>query len=97
MEAGNVNEFIDNLTMQDEMVRYNGNLYLFYGIRFDNDAGEYIASVDRFGKNIYEFEAEIFRYRSTSLSDCLNHLLEDNYWNGKSFWDVEKEMQWVDE
>lgn len=30
MEAGKITEFIDNLTIQDEMVRYNGNLYYFY-------------------------------------------------------------------
>ena len=35
MEAGKITEFIDNLTIQDEMVRYKGNLYYFYGIRFD--------------------------------------------------------------
>lgn len=35
MIDGKVTEFIDNLTIQDEMVRYEGNLYYFYGIRFD--------------------------------------------------------------
>ena len=33
----NVDDFIDNLTIQDEIVRYKGNLYYFYGIRFDEE------------------------------------------------------------
>ena len=37
MEAGSVKEFINNLTIQDEMVRYDGQLYYFYGIRYDSD------------------------------------------------------------
>lgn len=37
MIDGNVTEFIDNLIIQDEMVRYSGNLYYFYGIRFDKE------------------------------------------------------------
>lgn len=31
MEAESVKEFVNNLTIQDEMVRYNGHLYYFYG------------------------------------------------------------------
>ena len=37
MEAGNVREFVNNLTIQDEMVKCNGHLYYFYGIRYDSD------------------------------------------------------------
>ena len=62
MEAGKVTEFIDNLTIQDEMVRYEGNLYYFYGIRFDEKKNLYYTSVDKFRNNINEFEREIYRY-----------------------------------
>ena len=96
MEAGKVTEFIDNLTIQDEMVRYEGNLYYFYGIRFDEERRLYYTSVDKFRNNINEFEREIYRYESTDISDCLEHLLEDKYWDGKSFYEVEKLMKWVD-
>lgn len=80
MEAGKITEFIDNLTIQDEMVRYKGNLYYFYGIRFDEERHLYYTSVDKFRNNINEFEREIYRYESTDMSDCLDHLLEDKYW-----------------
>lgn len=96
MIDGNVADFIDNLTIQDEMVRYEGNLYYFYGIRFDEERRLYYTSVDKFRNNINEFEREIYRYESADMSDCLEHLLEDKYWDGKCFYEVEKLMKWVD-
>ena len=97
MENGNVREFIDNLTMQDEIVKYKDKTYYFYGIRYNEKSHKYVASIDRFGEDIFHFETPFFSYESESLSDCLEHLLDDKYWNGKSFWEVEKEMRWVDE
>ena len=40
---------------------------------------------------------EVFYIRkSTDMSDSLDHLLEDKYWDGKCFYEVEKFMKWVD-
>lgn len=96
MESGKLSEFIDNLTIQDEMVRYEGSLYYFYGIRFDEKKSMFYTSVDKFRNSINEFEKEIYRYESKDLTDCLEHLLEDKYWDGKNFYEVEKYMKWVD-
>ena len=96
MEAGNVKEFVNNLTFQDEMVRYNGHLYYFYGIRYDRDRKSYYTSIDQFGKDIHHFEKEFYYYEGTDISDCLEHLLFDKYWNGKDFYEVETMMKWVD-
>ena len=96
MEAGDVREFVNNLTMQDEMVKYNHHLYYFYGIRYDKDRNLYYTSIDRFGENLYQFEEEVYHYESSDMSDCLEHLLSDKYWNGKDFYEVESLMSWVD-
>ena len=96
MKAGNVREFVNNLAIQDEMVRYNGKLYYFYGIRYDTEKKVYYTSIDRFGENLNCFEKEIYRYGGKSISDCLEHLVSDMYWNGQNFYQVESEMTWVD-
>lgn len=96
MVDGNVNEFIDNLTMQDEMVRYNGHLYYFYGIQYNSRKKVYYARIDRFGESIHQFEEEVYYYESPDISDCLEHLLSDKYWNGKTFYEVQGSMRWVD-
>ena len=96
MESGDVKEFVNNLTIQDEIVRYNNHLYYFYGIRYDSDRNVYYISIDWFGVDIYHFEKEFYYYESSDLSDCLEHLLSDKYWKGKDFYEVEALMKWVD-
>ena len=56
MEAGSVKGFINNLTIRDEMVRYDGHLYYFYGIRYDSDINVYYTRIDQFGEDIHHFE-----------------------------------------
>ncbi len=97
MEAGDVKEFADNLLIQDETVRYNGHLFYFYGIRYNEDKKMYYTSVDQFGSSIHEFEKQLYYYESPDMSDCLEHLLSDNYWDGRTFWEIEGEMLWADE
>ena len=72
MKAGNVKEFINNLTIQDEMVRYKDKLYYFYGIRYDSERDIYYTSIDKFGTDIYHFEEEFYCYESKSSVDCPN-------------------------
>lgn len=96
METGNVKEFVNNLSIQDEMVRYNGHLYYFYGIRYDTGRKIYYTSIDQFGDDIDHFEKEFYYYESTDMSDCLEHLISDKYWNGKDLFEVESLMKWVD-
>ena len=96
MESGNVKDFVNNLTIQDEMVRYNEHLYYFYGIRYDNERKLYYVSIDQFGSDIYHFEKELYYYEGHDLSECLEHLLSDKYWNGKDFYEVVAMMKWVD-
>ena len=96
MEAGSVKEFVNNLTIQDEMVRYDDHLYYFYGIRYDSDRNVYYTSIDQFGTDIHHFEREFYYYESSDIADCLEHLISDKYWNGKDFYEVEATMKWVD-
>ena len=78
MKAGNVKEFIYNLTIQDEMVRYKDKLYYFYGIRYDSERDIYYTSIDKFGTDIYHFEEEFYCYG-------LEHLPSDPYWEKYKF------------
>mgnify|MGYP006982601910 FL=1 len=41
-------------------------------------------------------EEVFYSRKSTDMSDCLDHLLEDKYWDGKCFYEVEKFMKWGD-
>ena len=39
----------------------------------------------------------IFSTTKASAIECIEALEEAPIWNGKSFWDVESQMKWVDE
>ena len=39
---------------------------------------------------IYEVES------TNSVKECADKFLEAKIWDGKSFWEVESEMEWVD-
>ena len=96
MEAGKVNEFVDNLAIQDETVFYRGFLYYFYGIRFDEKKRIYYAMIDKFQDDIYHFEEPFYYHEEKTLGGCLARLLEDKIWDGRSFYEAEKEMTWAD-
>lgn len=38
----------------------------------------------------------VYNYESDDPEDCMNHLLEDVLWDGKSFYELEKALTWID-
>ena len=96
MEAGNLKEFIDNLTVQDETVCYRGFLYHFYGVRFEPQRQVYYAMIDKFQDDMYHFIEAFYYHEEKTLGECLARLLEDQIWDGRSFYEAEREMTWVD-
>ncbi len=42
------------------------------------------------------FVDEFYYYECSSKADCLEHLLNDKYWDGKSFYEIESQLKWVD-
>ena len=73
-----------------------GYLYYFYGVQFSKEKGLYFTHIDRFMPDIHHFIDEFYYYECSSKADCLKHLLNDKYWNGKSFYEIESQFIWVD-
>lgn len=95
MKNGNVDEFIDHTTYEECAVMYRGTKYFFYGMRFHKEKGVYsydIAQWDAFGDHV--------RYVFQTTSDTPDKLLAIFYatplWDGRTFWEAESEMEWVD-
>lgn len=38
----------------------------------------------------------VYHYESDDAEDVLNHLTEDILWDGKSFYELEKALTWID-
>lgn len=43
-----------------------------------------------------DFTRMMLSYSSNSKEDCMKHFLEDKYWDGKSFYEVAPDMEWID-
>ena len=43
-----------------------------------------------------DFMELVYHYASDEEEDCINHLTEDILWDGKSFYQLEKALTWID-
>lgn len=96
MIDGNTKEFIDKLSYEDHYIIYNGEKYFFNGCQVTKDNQGNIVKVVL---EVYDLanNSTIFSTSQMSISDCIAEFEKAKIWDGKSFWEVEKEMQWVDE
>lgn len=94
MEGGRVNDFIDAFSYQSVAVVYNDEKYFSDGIT-TKDEGKYsffIIKVDDNGNYI----SDIYEFEGSSITDCIIAFENAPIWDGKSFYDVENKMTWVD-
>mgnify|MGYP001447496718 FL=1 len=48
------------------------------------------------GEPFEEFMEMVYYYESDDAEDVLNHLTEDILWDGKTFYELEKALTWID-
>lgn len=94
MEGGRVNDFIDAFSYQSVAVVYKGEKYFSDGITMKDDDkySFFIIKVDDNG----EFLSDVYEFEGDSITDCIVAFENATIWDGKSFYDVENEMTWVD-
>ncbi len=99
MKGGDADEFLDYLTDSDACVRHKGYVYHFSGLTYHPGRETYRVSVEkyRWTKEPYEdFMELVYTYESDNEDECLDHLAEDILWDGKSFYELEKALTWID-
>lgn len=95
MKGGNVNEFIDRTTYEECAVIYKGIKYFFHGIMFDKAKGEYTYVIDVWD-NDGNYERTVFSQTTASVEKCLELAQNEPIFEGKTFWEAESDMEWVD-
>ena len=95
MTMDETNRFIDSMTREDSTVRLYGRLYWCLGLARYPD-GKIRIQVFEADPVTHEAVRDLLSYDSDSRDDCMKHLLEDKYWDGKSFWEVAPDMEWID-
>ncbi len=95
MTTNEITDFIDSMTWEDSTVRLYGKVYWCLGLGLYPD-GKYHIQVFEGDPVTYEGIRDLLRYSSDSKDDCMKHFLEDKYWDGKSFYEVAPDMEWID-
>ncbi len=91
MINGNINEFIDKLVYGDEVTFvFEGKKFFVQGYP---DDGIYTLYLDQWEPPADDY---IFICRGSDKDYPVNEFLEAKIWDGKSFWEIEKEVEWVD-
>ena len=93
MINGNVSEFVDHIHYGDELVfLFHNQKFFLQGFLEEN--GRYVHYLDRWDppSNTY-----IWTSRGDTHSYPVDDFLAAAIWEGKSFWDVEAEIEWVDD
>ena len=92
MINGNAGEFIDRIyTCQDTVFVYNGIKYWFQGYMPDDNSVH---------MEVFQTEPAadgyIWVYDGCCISEGQEAFQEAPIFNGKTFWNVESEIEWVD-
>lgn len=93
MEAGNVNEFLDKITYQDEVVLFHNEKY-FFNITLDKQADVYCKFWIFVVDNQRNWVRDAFEISGDTIAYCMEKFLKAPIWDGKTFWEAEKEMTW---
>ena len=96
MINGKASDFIDKLYYEDHYVIYNGNKYFLNGCQTQKDNEGNIVTVRL---EVYNLSADetVLSISMPSSSECIEVFEGSPIWNGKTFWEVENEIEWVDE
>ncbi len=91
MINGKANEFIDKIyTCQDIVFIYDKKKYWFQGYMTEEGVHMEVFQADP------PEEDYIWEYNGKSISDGQLNFQEAKIFNGKTFWEVEEYIEWVD-
>ena len=100
MIDGNVNEFVDNLYYGTEMYFvFREKKYFIQGWLKDGMHSlvlDYDYETELYDPDNPECNNYIWEYSSSDSSECVNAFLEAPLWDGKPFYEVEKEIKWAE-
>lgn len=93
MINGNPGEFVDRIySCQDTVYIFKGIKYWFQG---------YTLPEGSVHMEIFQYqpvsESCLWEYTGTTIEECHNAFLNAPLFDQKTFWEVEREIEWVDE
>lgn len=88
-------EFLEHTQYEECAVLYNNTKYFFHGLMFDENEGQYTYVVDVWDKG-NRYEKTVINVSENNAQACIDKALKENAFEGKSFWDVESDLEWIE-
>ena len=95
MTSKEIEHFIDCLAYEDCTIMLYNRLYRCLGITYDSKEECCDMLIYEEDVKTHVYVRTIFDYTSNSCEDCMQHFLYDKYWDGKSFFEIAPDMEWV--
>lgn len=96
MINGNPATFIDKMYYEDHYVIFNKEKYFVNGCQTKMAPDGSTLSVRLEVYNLTQ-NTTVFSTTKLSASECVSTFEDAPIWGGKTFWDAERNIQWVDE
>lgn len=94
MEAGNVNDFLESITWQEDALRFRGKKYFFNPTGRESIGQAKLSIMQLTEGNLWE--RDVFEVESPTFAECALRMTQAPIWDGMTFWEAEKEMTWID-
>ena len=92
MINGNANDFLDGVYNLQELIHmYHGKKYFLQGYCNENDS-QYILEMQLWEPE----EKTLWKCEKPVLLECREEFLKTPLYDGKTFWEAESEIEWVD-
>ena len=92
MIGGSPTEFVDRIySCQDTVFIYKGIKYWFQGYMPDENSAH--MEVTQYQPSS---ERDVWSYDGKTIEECQNAFLQAPIFDGKTFWEAEQEITWVD-
>ena len=92
MIDGNPQEFVDTLYLGEEVI-FEFHQQRLFAQGYNLSKNEAVFRIDRWRPEPLE---TVYESHGTSVSKCVERFLEEKFFDGRSFWEVEKEITWCD-
>lgn len=95
MKGGNVNDFLDHASYEEVAVRYKGKKYFFHGLLINPDTGMYEFTIDLWDDRNWYVDT-VYQASAETEEECMNRFFHEPIIDGYGFWQIEKDMEWID-
>ena len=95
MIDGNARDFINKLYYEDHYVIFKDEKYFLNGCqtkKIDNGKESVRLEVYNLTKDI-----TVFTVTKSSATECIDAFQDATIWDGKTFWEIEAEITWIDD